>query len=56
MPQPYPFPCGGQGQPACPPVNSITVLDIVRAYHALSPADREQAERELAAENADTQP
>ena len=30
MPRPKPFPCGGQGQPACAPVTAIKTLNEAR--------------------------
>ena len=35
MPPPKIFPCGGQGEPACPPMSTVTKEDIVEAYNAL---------------------
>lgn len=38
MPRPDPFPCGGQGQPACPPQPAVTsdppsyTLDDMKAH------------------------
>ena len=36
MPPPRPIRCGGAGEPACPPVDAVTVLKVIRWYKALS--------------------
>lgn len=55
MPGPVIFPCGGEGQPACPPQPAVDMLlvpavEIVRAYSRLSIEERGQAYAELAQE------
>ena len=53
MPPPILHGCGGQGQPACPPVVAVVHVpnaSIVAAYQALSQDEIAVAVEELAAE------